>query len=123
MDHPALRFFIIEKDLFIASDMRAGLQDACAGCEVHEVRRIDDLPAKLGELPGAGPRPIFITNLNLDRIDSTGLAEIAQKMAGAIVVREGTDPAAALLDRGYHILPSPFSTTHLSELVGRLSAP
>lgn len=121
MDQSALRFFIIEKDIFIASDMRAGLEDACKDCEIHDVRHVDELQAKFGDLHTGDSRSVFITNLNLDRIDSTGLAALAGRMAGDIVVREGSDPTDRLLDRGYHILPSPFSSSNLTDLVDRLA--
>ncbi|MDO5630267.1 MAG: hypothetical protein Q4G22_00345 [Paracoccus sp. (in: a-proteobacteria)] len=111
-----LSFCIIERDLFIASDMRAGLELASPGCHVQELREIADLN---DNQPADGT--IFITKLALADLDGSGLDDLAQRVQGRIVLRDDADPEDAVTGRGYDRLPSPFSNRDLRELVERLN--
>lgn len=64
-----LHFCIIGRDLFIASDMRAGLELARPGCHVLDLRSIADLN---GSDPAVGT--IFITKFGLAEVDVSRLA-------------------------------------------------
>lgn len=111
-----LHFCIIERDLFIAADMRAGLELASPGCRVHDLRDVADL-----ERTDPAGGTIFITKLGWAEIHSSGLAELAQRVRGRIVMRDGTGLEAEIRGQGHESLPSPFSNRDLQELVERLN--
>ncbi|MDO5614102.1 MAG: hypothetical protein Q4G14_12795 [Paracoccus sp. (in: a-proteobacteria)] len=115
MTQRPLHFCIIERDLFIASDMRAGLELASPGCHVHHLRDMDEVN---GSTPENGT--IFITKLALADLDPSGLHALAQRVQGRIVLRDGTDSEDAVIGQGHDRLPSPFSNRDLRELVERL---
>lgn len=111
-------FCIIERDLFIAADLGAGLELASPGCHIRKLGRIGELN---GELPAPGT--IFITKLSLADIAAAGLTDLSRRIEGRIVLRGDTDPADDVRRNGHECLPSPFTNQDLRELVERLTRP
>lgn len=120
MDRTSPHYLIIEKNGFIAADMQQGLADADTRSDSYQIEHVDQLQSFLVSSVWTGRRPVFITKLSIAEIESTGLAGIARRMDGEIVVRMGQDPAAAVTARGWHSLASPFSREDLAGLVDEL---
>ena len=116
-------FIAIEKDSFVALDMRMGLEEACPGCRIDTVTSPTDLPDLLGNIgpitPG-GAVPVILTSMSIDRVDQAGLPQMLDGRGAIIVQREGADPAESVNARGYLRLPSPFSTDDFRKLYDML---
>lgn len=106
-------FIAIERDSFVALDMRLGLEEACPGSRIDTLPNASDLADFLasGGLPDpASAVPVVLTSLSLERIDEAGLEQLLDGRGVIIVQREGPDPVDRVSARGYLHLPSPFNS-------------
>ncbi|MBU3030285.1 hypothetical protein [Paracoccus marinaquae] len=121
MSSQKFRFVIIEKDSFVAHDMREGLKAAVPGCDTHHLTDLDGASGLVTTDAEAGsPRTVIVTKLSLAQLDSSGLTQLAQQMRAEIVVRLGEDPRAAVTERGWLSLASPFTWEDLAGLASDL---
>lgn len=116
-----LRFVIIEKDAFIAQDMRMGLDEAAPGCETIVVRNPAQIEGALAPLPASARELVFITANRIQVIEETGLDKLAEKMSGRLVLREGADSNEAVHRRGWLTLGNPFTAEALARMVAALT--
>ena len=120
MPHDIYSFIVIERDVFVARDMRDCLQAACVGCDVIHLR----YPAELtGILEDADDdhRLVIVTKMGLEEIDASGLADWAKDHSAEIVIRAGDDPVSEVLKRGWRSLTSPFTRDDILALVESLA--
>lgn len=119
MTRPLLRFYVVERDTFIAQDMRAGLLEACPDCDVECLRKAEDLGARLDAITDTHT-PVLVTSMTLAALQETGLAARVMARGGRIVLRQGGTASADVQALGWFALPSPFTTAHLADLVDAL---
>lgn len=123
MTNPALHFMILERDPFIAADMRAGLMFADPLCTVDLLRCVSQVMEGFAQFPVAGRSPVLITKLGIDEIEESGLISLANRAAAQLVVREGGDAVEQISGRGWFSLASPFTSDDLSALLAQLRTP
>lgn len=117
-------FIAIERDSFVALDMRLGLEEACPGSRIDTLPNASDLADFLAsdDLPDpAIAVPVVVTSLSLERIDQSGLEGLLHGRDAIIVQREGADPADQVAARGFLQLPSPFSSDDFRTLLDGLN--
>ncbi|MDO5647223.1 hypothetical protein [Paracoccus sp. (in: a-proteobacteria)] len=121
MQHVVFRFFVIDRDPFVAQDMCDGLRAACVGADVCHVSSVDELTAlpDLARDAGLG-LPVVITKKSIAEIMASGLDLLVQQINSQLVVRLGDDPVADILGRGWLPLAAPFSWDDLADLVQQL---
>lgn len=122
MRHLSFCFLIIERDCFIAQDMREGLSEACGICGCRRYPAIEELLAQEDELRALAQLPVIITKKSLADADAEGLTALAQRNGWPVVVRLDLDPAEAVQARGWLTLPSPFTRLDLTVMVEELRA-
>lgn len=119
------RFFIIEKDSFVARDMQDGLLAAIPDCDARHLLHHDEARQIAAQgadgADTAATRSVIVTKMSLDQLDRTGLAGLARDLNADVVVRMGEDPVAAVAARGWFSLASPFTWDDLNSLVSELS--
>lgn len=123
MTDPALHFMILERDPFIAADMRAGLMFADPLCTVDLLRCVSQVMEGFAQFPVDGRSPVLITKLGIDEIEEAGLISLANRAAAQLVVREGGDTVEQISGRGWFSLASPFTSDDLSALLAQLRTP
>lgn len=123
MTDPALHFMILERDPFIAADMRAGLMFADPLCTVDLLRCVSQVMEGFAQFPVDGRSPVLITKLGIDEIEEAGLINLANRAAAQLVVREGGDTVEQISGRGWFSLASPFTSDDLSALLAQLRTP
>ncbi|MBW7056483.1 hypothetical protein KY389_07215 [Paracoccus bogoriensis] len=115
-------FIIIERDSFIASDLRCGLHDACPGCLCLRTPDLDGCMMILRHLDDRATRPVIITKLSIAEIEACGLGAMAAARGWRLVLRLGGDTIEAVRERGWFSLPAPFSSDDVAVLVQALQA-
>ncbi|MGP9803854.1 hypothetical protein [Paracoccus sp. NSM] len=120
MQHSVPCFIIIERDSFIAGDLRCGLLDACLDCLCLRTPDMDGCMSILHHLDDRATRPVIITKASIAEIDACGLGGMAAARGWRLVLRLGSDPVEAVRARGWFSLPAPFSSDDITSLVHAL---
>lgn len=122
MQHSSFCFILIERDSFIARDLREGLAEACPHCRCLQMADLSDLVAAEAELQNLSQLPVLITKANLQDLRSSGIDDVVRRNGWTIAMRMGTDPLADIHANGWLSVPAPFSREDLLYLVEQLRA-
>lgn len=122
MRHFSFCFLIIERDAFIAQDMREGLSEACGICGVRRYISDQDVLANEDELQSLAQLPVIVTKRSLLEVEQSGLGAMARRNGWPIVIRLDLDSEQAVAEHGWLSLPSPFVRSDLARLVDGLWA-
>lgn len=122
MQHLVPCFIIIERDSFIASDLRCGLHEACPDCLCLRTPDMDGCMMILRHLDDRTARPVIITKASIAEIDACGLGGMAAAQGWRLVLRLGSDPVQEVRARGWFSLPAPFTSDDITSLVRALRA-
>lgn len=112
-----LSFVIVEKNGFFSHDMQEGLRAACADCQVDIF--VDPVAAVSGMRWNPERTTVVVTSYPVDRVIESGLALLADERGAAMVISAHADGAEHAAHRGWHLLPAPFTSEALTDLVLR----
>lgn len=118
---PNYIFHIIEKNPLFSRDLSEGLAAACSHSEVHIHPDIASAMAFMKRIAqDAAARLVIVATGTIAEIDASGLAGLAERLKATIVLREGSDPTAAVAARSWLSLSSPFTSEAIDQLGGQL---
>ncbi|MFN3275554.1 MAG: hypothetical protein ACK41U_12855 [Paracoccus sp. (in: a-proteobacteria)] len=115
-------FILIERDCFIARDLREGLSEACPDSVFRCLGDLNDLPGIETGLAGVDQFPVVITKASLAELTASGVAGLVRRNGWAMAVRMGIDPLSAVHAEGWLSLAAPFSREDLVYLAEQLRA-
>lgn len=118
MSQEIYRFIVIERDVFVAHDMRDSLLSACPDCDVVHLRYPADLTVTVPK--DDDHRSVILTKMNVQEVEASGLSSWADDHKAEIVIRAGDDPIAEVLRKGWRSLTSPFTREDIGMLVESL---
>lgn len=112
-----LAFVIVERNGFFSYDMQEGLRAACADCEVDIF--VDPVSAVTEMRWNPDRLTVVVTTYPVAQVIESGLATLADRQGAAMVVSAHADGVEHAVHRGWHLLPAPFTSEALTELVIR----
>lgn len=122
MQHASFCFILIERDCFIARDLREGLAEACPCCTYRSFSDLAGLVEAEAELQSLDQLPVVITKASLEDLNSSGIAGMVRRNGWTMAVRMGADPLPEVQAEGWLSLAAPFSREDLVYLVEQLRA-
>lgn len=120
MQHLSFCFIIIERDNFIASDLREGLAEACPRCGCQIFRDLSELIAAEPVLKNLEQLPVLITKASVGELRDCGVDEMTRRNGWPVAIRMGIDPVSVVAAQGWLSLAAPFTREDLTCLVGEL---
>ncbi|MFN3524815.1 MAG: hypothetical protein ACK4YU_01890 [Paracoccus sp. (in: a-proteobacteria)] len=120
MQHLSFCFIIIERDSFIASDLREGLAEACPRCGCQTFRDLSELIAAEPVLKNLDQLPVLITKASLGELRDCGVDQMARRNGWPVAIRMGLDPLSDVDAQGWLSLAAPFTREDVAYLVSQL---